>query len=140
MSVPVLVVCALIERAGRVLIAQRPEGKHLAFKWEFPGGKVETGEEPEAALIREIREELVCEIVLRTRLAASGHAYERGEITLLPFRCTLAAGSAEPHAHEHSALAWVTLDELGNYDLAEADLPIVESWAAALADEGLRDD
>ena len=140
MSVLVLVVCARIERAGRVLIAQRPEGKHLASKWEFPGGKVETGEEPEAALVREIREELGCEIVLRTRLAASGHAYERGEITLLPFRCTLAAGSAEPHAHEHSALAWVTLDELSNYDLAEADLPIVESWAAALADEGLRDD
>ena len=101
---------------------------------------METGEEPEAALIREIREELGCEIVLRTRLAASSHAYERGEITLLPFRCTLAAGSAEPHAHEHAALAWVTLDELSNYDLAEADLPIVESWAAALADEGLRDD
>ena len=140
MSVPVLVVCALIERAGRVLIAQRPEGKHLASKWEFPGGKVETGEEPEAALIREIREELGCEIVLRTRLAASSHAYERGEITLLPFRCTLAAGSAEPHAHEHAALAWVTLDELSNYDLAEADLPIVQSWAVALADEGLQDD
>ena len=140
MSASVLVVCALIEWDGRVLIAQRPEGKHLASKWEFPGGKVETNEAPEAALIREIREELGCQIVLRTRLAASGHAYERGEITLLPFRCTLAAGSAEPHAHEHSALAWVTLDELGNYDLAEADLPIVESWAAALADEGLRDD
>jgi 8-oxo-dGTP diphosphatase len=140
MSVPVLVVCALIEREGRVLIAQRPEGKHLASKWEFPGGKVETGEEPEAALIREIREELGCELVLHSRLPASSHAYERGEITLLPFRCTLAAGSAEPHAHEHAALAWVTLDELGNYDLAEADLPIVESWAAALADEGLQDD
>ncbi len=140
MSVPVLVVCALIERAGRVLIAQRPEGKHLASKWEFPGGKVETGEAPEAALIREIQEELGCELVLQSRLPASRHVYERGEITLLPFRCTLAAGSAEPHAHEHAALAWVTLDELSKYDLAEADLPIVESWAAALADEGLQDD
>lgn len=140
MSVPVLVVCALIEREGRVLIAQRPEGKHLASKWEFPGGKVETGEEPDVALIREIREELGCEIVLRTRLAASSHVYERGEITLLPFLCTLAAGSAVPHAHEHAALAWVTLDELSHYDLAQADLPIVESWAAALADEGLQDD
>lgn len=139
MSVPVLVVCALIEREGRVLIAQRPEGKHLASKWEFPGGKVETGEEPEAALIREIQEELGCELVLQSQLPASSHAYERGEITLLPFRCMLAAGSAEPHAHEHAALAWVTLDELRNFDLAEADLPIVESWAAELADEGLQD-
>ena len=137
MSAPLLVVCALIEKAGQVLIAQRPEGKHLASKWEFPGGKVELDEEPEAALIREIREELGCEIVLQSRLPASSHAYERGEITLVPFRCTLAADSAEPRAHEHAVLAWATPDELRNYDLAEADLPIVESWAAALADGGL---
>lgn len=131
MSGGVRVVCALIEKGGRVLIAQRPVGKHLAGKWEFPGGKVEPDEEPEAALVREIREELGCELVPGPRLPPSRFADEKGEITLLPFRCTLAEGSGEPVALEHAALAWVTAEELSGYDLAAADVPIVSSWRAA---------
>ena len=122
---PIPVVCAVIIRDGRVLLAQRPAGKHLALKWEFPGGKVEPGEEPAAALVREIAEELGCRIEVRERLPAVTHRYERGEIELIPFLCLLAAGSAEPHPHEHLAVEWPLAGELRRYDLAAADLPVV---------------
>ncbi len=122
---PIPVVCALIIRDGRVLIARRPAGKHLALKWEFPGGKVEPGEEPAAALVREIEEELGCRIEVREGLTPVKHRYERGEIELIPFVCALAAGSSEPHPHEHVAVEWSLVSELCRYDLAEADLPVV---------------
>lgn len=122
---PIPVVCAVIIRDGRVLLAQRPAGKHLALKWEFPGGKMEPGEEPAAALVREIAEELGCRIEVRERLPAVTHRYERGEIELIPFLCVLAAGSAEPHPHEHLAVEWPLAGELRRYDLAAADLPVV---------------
>lgn len=121
---PVPVVCALIIRDGRVLIAQRPANKHLALKWEFPGGKVEPGEEAAAALLREIREELGCEIEITAALQSVRHCYERGEIELMPFLCRLTAQSSDPQPHEHAALAWVRAADLGGYDLAEADLPV----------------
>ena len=125
MKNPVPVVCALIIRDDRVLIAQRPAGKHLALKWEFPGGKVEPGEQPASALVREIREELGCEIEVVEALHTSRHRYERGEIELIPFICKFAEGSSEPHPHEHVAVEWVRAEELSGYDLAEADLPVV---------------
>ena len=125
MNKPLPVVCALIVRDGRVLIAQRPAGKHLALKWEFPGGKVEPGEEAAAALVREIREELGCEIDVTAALPSAVHRYERGEIELIPFICQLAVGSSEPHPHEHTAVEWSRVCDLRDYDLAEADLPIV---------------
>ena len=122
---PVSVVCAVILRGGRVLIAQRPPGKHLALKWEFPGGKVEPGEQPDAALMREIREELGCDIVVREQWPAFVHRYERGKIELRPFVCALTTQSAEPYPHEHAAVKWVMVSELREFDLAEADLPVV---------------
>lgn len=112
-------------RGERVLIAQRPAGKHLALKWEFPGGKVEPGEEPAAALVREIEEELGCRIEVRERWPSVTHRYERGVIELIPFVCELSDGSAEPHPHEHIAIEWVAVADLRSFDLAEADLPIV---------------
>lgn len=131
MKEPVVVVCALILRDERVLIAQRPEGKHLALKWEFPGGKVEPGEAPAAALVREIREELGCEIEALDPLPASLHDYDRGQIRLLPFLCALATDSSEPFPHEHLTIAWVSRSEISGYDLAAADLPIVADWIAS---------
>ena len=74
-SVTVPVVCAVIIRDGRVLIAQRPAHKHLALKWEFPGGKVEPGESAEAAIVREIREELGCDFAIGRALPRFTHAY-----------------------------------------------------------------
>lgn len=127
---PVPVVCAVIERDGRVLIAQRPSHKHLPLKWEFPGGKVDTGEAPAAAIIREIREELGCEIFIQRPLPAFHHDYGSVVIEMIPFVCTLSSGSAEPRPHEHVDLAWVSPAELPHYDLAAADLPVVAACTA----------
>ena len=125
---PIPVVCATIVRAGRILLARRPAGKHLPLKWEFPGGKVEPGEEPAAAIIREIREELGCEVVITRALSPFLHDYTTVVIEMIPFVCELAPGSPEPHPHEHIALAWATLEELSGYDLAAADLPVIASY------------
>ncbi len=118
----------MIEHEGRVLLAQRPVDKHLPLKWEFAGGKVEPGEEPAAAIIREIREELGCAVVITRALPRFPYDYTRVVIEMIPFVCVLAKDSPLPHAHEHVALAWVRADELTNYDLAAADLPVIASY------------
>jgi 8-oxo-dGTP diphosphatase len=125
---PIPVVCAVIEHEGRLLLAQRPAGKHLPLKWEFAGGKVEPGEEPAAAIIREIREELGCAVVITRALPRFLHDYTRVVIEMIPFVCVLAPGSPPPHPHEHVALAWVRPGELHTYDLAAADLPVIENY------------
>ena len=125
---PIRVVCAVIEKEGRVLLAQRPAGKHLALKWEFAGGKVEPDEDPGAAIVREIREELGCDIVVVRVLPRFTHRYPEVLIAMFPFVCCLAPGSAEPHPHEHVALAWVAPGALLSYDLAAADLPVVAAY------------
>lgn len=125
-TAPIDVTCGLIERAGRLLVAQRPPGKALAGQWEFPGGKVEPGEAPVACLVRELREELGVEVRVGAALPASVHHYGARAIRLLPFRCELVAG--EPHAHEHSALRWCTIEEVAGMDLAAADIPVLESY------------
>lgn len=125
---PIPVVCALIEQNDRVLLAQRPAHKHLPLKWEFPGGKVEPAEDASAAIIREIREELGCEIAITRALPPFTHDYKTVVIEMLPFVCILAPGSSQPFAHEHAALAWVKPDELNAYDLAAADLPVIRSY------------
>lgn len=130
-SPTVPVVCALIERSGRLLLAQRPAHKHLPFKWEFPGGKVEPGEEAWAAIVREIREELGCEIVITRALPRFPFDYGAVAIEMIPYVCRLAADSPEPHPHEHVALAWATPDELPRYDLAPADVPVIASYRSA---------
>lgn len=127
---PLPVVCALIEHAGRVLLAQRPAGKHLGGKWEFPGGKVEPGEAPAAALAREIHEELGCAVLVSRALPPCVHDYGTVRIELIPFVCTLQPGSPPPVAREHAAIAWVTPGELANHDLAPADIPILRDYLA----------
>ncbi len=119
------VVCALIEREGRILIAQRPAHKHLGLCWEFPGGKKEAGESSEQALRREMAEELRCKIQVLEALPPSRHAYPTLVVDLLPFIAVLAADSSEPQPIEHVAIKWVTLEELDHYPLAPADLPVV---------------
>ena len=128
------VVCAVIEDLdGRVLVAQRPAHKHLGLKWEFPGGKLERDELPEAALTRELREELGCEITLVRALPRSTHDYGTVVIEMIPFVCQVPPGSAAPHPHEHVAVRWVTLAELETFELAPADWPVVESYRATRA-------
>jgi len=128
LSPPLLVVCALIERDGCVLMAQRPAHKHLGGKWEFPGGKVEPGETHADALHRELREELGCTVELLRPLAPHTHAYATVTVQLLPFVVRLAPGSTEPQRHEHAALRWVPAGELAALDLPAADLPIIADY------------
>jgi mutator protein MutT len=117
------VVGALIERDGLVLLAQRACGD-LNGKWEFPGGKVESGESHAAALQREIAEELGIRIEVGSRLASHEFWVRDSSYCLHVYWAAIIAG--EPRADEHHALAWVALDQLLTYDLAPADIPIAE--------------
>ena len=114
---------------GRLLACRRPEDKHLGGKWEFPGGKVETGETPEPALVRELREELEITVEPVRRLTPVIHDYGRGPIRLMPILCRITEGKPQPH--EHSEIRWCTAVELGQLDLAAADLPILAEWRSA---------
>jgi 8-oxo-dGTP diphosphatase len=120
----------VIEHEGRLLLAQRPVDKHLPLKWEFPGGKVEPGEDPAAAILREIHEELGCTVVITRALPRFLHDYTRVVIEMIPFVCVLAPGSPAPQPLEHVALAWVEPGQLTTYDLAPADLPVIASYLA----------
>jgi 8-oxo-dGTP diphosphatase len=125
---PLRVVCALIERDGHVLMAQRPAHKHLGGKWEFPGGKIEPGETPADALHRELHEELGVTVTLLRALAPHTHAYPTVTIELIPFVVCLTAESPAPQTHEHAALRWVPSAELLSLDLPEADLPVIADY------------
>ena len=133
-SSPIPVVCAVLEdTAGRVLVAQRPAHKHLALKWEFPGGKIEPGESPDHALVRELREELGCDTLVIRSLPRSTHDYGDVVIEMFPFVCRLAPTSPAPHPHEHIAIRWVKPGELLTLDLAAADVPVVASLQSSRA-------
>lgn len=123
---PVPVVCAIIERGGLILLAQRPAGKRLAGLWEFPGGKVEPDEQPAAALHRELAEELGCLVTITRPGPPVVYHYEWGSISLHPFLCQLAPGSENPTPHEHTALSWVRPEDLISHPLAPADVPVVQ--------------
>jgi 8-oxo-dGTP diphosphatase len=129
---PIPVVCAVLEHDGRVLLAQRPADKHLPLKWEFPGGKVEPGESPADAIIREIREELGCAIVITRALPRFVHHYPRATIEMIPYVCRLEPDSPAPHPHEHVALAWVKAEDLLGYDLSAADIPVIAAYRTGL--------
>ena len=122
-----VVAVALIDPDGRVLIAKRPEGKKLAGLWEFPGGKVEPGERPEQALIRELKEELdidVKESCLAPFVFAS-HAYDSFHLLMPLYLCRRWEGVVA--AREHDALAWVKPNKLSDYPMPPADEPLV-AW------------
>ncbi len=127
MKTLLVVAAALIDGDGRVLLAQRPEGKSLAGQWEFPGGKVEDGETPEAALIRELDEELgitVKQACLAPFVFAS-HTYETFHL-LMPLYL-IRRWEGEPEAREHMSLKWVPPLKLRDYPMPPADVPLV-SW------------
>ena len=131
-STPIPVVCAVIEDpTGRILIAQRPADKHLGLKWEFPGGKVEAGEAPRSALLRELTEELGCTVVMTRTLQPFLYDYTRVVIEMFPFVCQLAPGSAAPTALEHVELRWILPAAISQFDLAPADWPVVARYRAA---------
>jgi 8-oxo-dGTP diphosphatase len=122
--VPIVCV-ALIDAAGKVLLQQRPAGKPMAGLWEFPGGKIARGESPEAALCRELDEELAL-AVAREDLAPcafASHRYADFHILLLLYLCRSWRG--EPAAREGQALAWVEARHLADYPMPAADAPLV---------------
>ena len=117
--------CALIDADGRVLIAQRPEGKPMAGLWEFPGGKVEAGERPEETLIRELKEELgivVSEPCLAPLTFAS-HSYPDFHLLMPLYVCRRWEGTVKPT--EGQTLAWVKPNRLRDYPMPPADEPLV---------------
>jgi 8-oxo-dGTP diphosphatase len=125
------VTCAIIFHQGKVLAAQRSVIMPLPGKWEFPGGKVEEGEAPEACLIREIREELAIDIRIFGALQPSEFSYtSQKTIRLIPFLATWEAGDIR--LLEHSEVKWIGPEELFSLDWAAADVPIVhelqEKW------------
>lgn len=125
-----VVACALVDPDRRVLIAQRPEGKSLAGLWEFPGGKVEAGETPEAALIRELEEELgiSTKTACLAPLSFASHTYDDFHLLMPLYVCRKWQGM--PQAKEHTALKWVRAQSLRDYPMPPADEPLV----AALCD------
>lgn len=124
--------CALIDADGRVLIAQRPEGKPMAGLWEFPGGKVELSERPEECLIRELNEELdiaVSEACLAPLTFAS-HAYPDFHLLMPLYVCRRWEGTVR--AMEGQRLAWVRPNRLRDYEMPPADLPLISHLTALL--------
>ncbi|MCV2872509.1 8-oxo-dGTP diphosphatase MutT [Defluviimonas sp. WL0050] len=125
MKVILVSAVALIDVDGRVLLAKRPEGKSMAGLWEFPGGKVEPGETPEAALIRELHEELGIDTwkSCLAPLTFASHAYDDFHLLMLVFACRKWQGT--PQSRENQELAWVRAKDLRNYPMPPADLPLI---------------
>ena len=134
MSIKLLLVaaCALIDADGRVLLAQRPEGKAMAGLWEFPGGKIEAGERPEETLIRELREELGIDVKepCLAPLTFASHAYPDFHLLMPLYVCRRWEGMITPT--EGQKLAWVKPNRLREYDMPPADVPLVSHLLALL--------
>ena len=125
MKVILVSAVALIDADGRVLIAQRPEGKSMAGLWEFPGGKVEPGETPEQALIRELHEELGIDTwqSCLAPLTFASHGYPDFHLLMPMFACRKWEGIVQ--AREGQALKWVAVNELRRYPMPPADIPLI---------------
>jgi len=124
---PLLLVaaCALVDTDGRVLLARRPEGKKMAGLWEFPGGKMNPGETPEAAIIRELKEEIGIDVTAAclAPFAFASHEYERFHLLMPLFLCRRWKGTPRPR--ENQTLAWVRAQKLTEYEMPPADKPLV---------------
>lgn len=116
---------ALIDADGRVLLAQRPEGKSMAGLWEFPGGKLKAGESPEAALIRELHEELGIDTWTSclAPLSFASHSYEDFHLLMPVFACRKWQGVVRPM--EGQVLKWVRVGDLRDYPMPPADKPLI---------------
>ncbi len=136
----VIVAAGVLIEGGRVLVSQRKKGAHLAGAWELPGGKVEEGEDPAAAVVRELREELGVEVRVDDILDVTFHRYPardgHGErsVLLLFYRCTRLPGSPEPQCLDVAALAWEDAAGLIDERFPEADRPVLEKLRRLLAE------
>jgi len=125
MKLLLVVAAALIDADGRVLIAQRPQGKAMAELWEFPGGKIEAGERPEAALIRELHEELAIDVEepCLAPLTFASHPYPDFHLLMPLYVCRRWKGFVT--AREHRALKWVRAKDMRDYPMPPADAPLL---------------
>ncbi|CAI9413097.1 8-oxo-dGTP diphosphatase [Pleomorphomonas sp. T1.2MG-36] len=125
MKMVLVVACALVDADGRILLAQRPEGKTLAGLWEFPGGKLELGERPEDALIRELQEELGIAVkhACLAPLTFASHAYDDFHLLMPLYVCRRWEGDVA--GREGQALAWVRPQKLRDYPMPPADEPLI---------------
>ncbi|MFC7526800.1 (deoxy)nucleoside triphosphate pyrophosphohydrolase [Parapedobacter sp. GCM10030251] len=123
-----IVTCAIIIQNGKILVCQRSGAMDLPLKWEFPGGKVEPGEDEKLTIIREIKEELHLDIEVMKRLRPVEYDYPTFRIRLVPFIARVAGGGLL--LEEHADAQWATVDQLDRYDWAPADLPIIEQLKA----------
>lgn len=117
------VAAAVIEKNAKILIAQRPEDSHMGLKWEFPGGKIEPGENVTGCLKREIKEELDLVIEVGEELTVVEHHYRDKTVILHCHWCRYLAGDAK--TLDCHSFKWVSIDEMKKYDFAEADKPVV---------------
>lgn len=126
-SLPLLLVvaCALVDSGGRVLLSQRPQGKAMAGLWEFPGGKVEPGETPEQAVVRELAEELGIEtkVACLAPLTFASHSYDSFHLVMPLFVCRRFWGIPRPH--EGQTLKWVRPRDMRQYPMPPADEPLI---------------
>ena len=122
------VVCAIIKKDNKYFCCKRGPGRALAYKWEFPGGKIEENETNEQALVREIKEELKSDIKVISYIGESNHQYTDLEkpfsITMYAYLCELVNGSLE--LTEHVDSKWVTIEEMKKMEFAAADIPLIE--------------
>lgn len=122
------VTAGLVFRAGKLLITQRPDHTHLGGLWEFPGGKLEPGETFETALVRELAEELGIDVEVGELVESIDHDYPEKSVHLRFFRCRWLA--REPHPHEVSDIAWITREELSDYEFPAADARLLDRLRA----------
>ena len=130
MKIVKVVGAVILDKVGRILVAQRPysETSYKSYKWEFPGGKVEENESPKEALIREIREELDCEIIVGNKLTELEYDYPDFKLKMDLFLCHLKEGNL-PKAMEHNRIKWISPNEIDTLDWLEADykiLPVIQ--------------
>ena len=124
MKKDIYVVGAVIVENGEILCAQRGTTKSLPLKWEFPGGKIEDGESPQEALLREINEEMQCRIEIGEQIEYTVYEYEFGIVHLTTFFCKLIEGN--PVLTEHVSIKWLPSNKLNSLDWAPADVPTIE--------------
>ncbi|MDC3953628.1 (deoxy)nucleoside triphosphate pyrophosphohydrolase [Polyangium jinanense] len=130
---PVLVSAAVLVEEGRVLLTQRKRGTHLAGAWEFPGGKVEPGEDPRAALVRELREEIGMEVSVGDPVEVTFHRYPEKSVLLLFFAVTRVVGSPDPQALDVADVKWAGPEDLQDELFPPADVAILSKVRALLA-------
>lgn len=122
--------CGIIERNGTVLAARRGARKAMALKWEFPGGKIESGESVADCVRRELWEEMGIRVAVKSALPSHTHHYPDFSVTLYPVVCTIISG--EIVLHEHAAMRWLPPEDLRDLDWAEADFPVIDSYLAGV--------